>query len=102
MIDFIGVGGSGGHCAPSYFHLIETPLFLETKQKEIAKSYHNPELNYEAEIFTIENFLEKDNNYNTQAGIYELDKTAKRLREILNQAIDDIVNDREVKIKFEV
>ena len=34
MIDHIGVGGSGGHCAPSYFHLIETPLFSTDKQKE--------------------------------------------------------------------
>lgn len=100
MIDFIGVGGSGGHCAPSYFHLIETPLFPEPKQKEIAQLYHNPINKYEAKSFTLANFLEKDNAYNKQAGIYELDKTAKQLKEILNQAIDDIVNDKEVKIKF--
>jgi hypothetical protein len=46
------------------------------------------------------NFLDKDNEYNQQAGIYELDKTAKQLKEILNKAIDDIANDREVKINF--
>jgi type I restriction enzyme S subunit len=100
MIDFIGVGGSGGHCAPSYFHLIETPLFEETKQKEIALLYHNPDSNYQADNFTLDNFLDQDNSFNETAGIYELDKTAKQLKEILNKAIDDIANDKEVKITF--
>lgn len=100
MIDFIGVGGSGGHCAPSYFHLIETPLFDDTKQKEIALLYHNPNSNYQADTFTLDNFLEQDNAFNETAGIYELDKTAKQLKEIINKAIDDIANDREVTINF--
>lgn len=100
MIDFIGVGGSGGHCAPSYFHLIETPLFDERKQKEIALYYHNPESTYQADTFTLDNFLDKDNAFNATAGIYELDKTAKQLKEILNKAIDDIANDIEVNITF--
>lgn len=100
MIDYIGVGGSGGHCAPSYFHLIETPLFEEAKQKEIALLYHNAEIKYKPNIFTLANFLDKDNEYNQKAGIYELDKTAKQLKEILNQTIDNIVKDVEVEIKF--
>ena len=62
MIDFIGVGGSGGHCAPSYFHLIETPLFDDTKQKEIALLYHNSESIYQTDTFTLDNFLEQDKN----------------------------------------
>ena len=52
MIDHIGVGGSGGHCAPSYFHLIETPLFSTDKQKEIAVLYHNPNCIYNNKEFT--------------------------------------------------
>ena len=100
IIDYIGVGSSGGHCAPSYFHLIETPLFKESKQKEIALLYHNPDSVYQSNAFTLDNFLEQDNAFNEKAGIYELDKTAKQLKEILNQIIDHIVNDREVKINF--
>jgi len=100
MIDFIGVGGSGGHCAPSYFHLIETPLFEDNKQKEIALLYHSSTSNYLSDTFTLDNFLEQDNAFNETAGIYELDKTAKQLKEILNKAIDDIANDREVNITF--
>lgn len=100
MIDFIGVGGSGGHCAPSYFHLIETPMFDNTKQNEIAILYHNPESKYTPEKFSIDNFRELDDKFNETAGIFELDKTAKQLAMILNKAINDIVNDQEVIIDF--
>lgn len=101
MIDYVGVGGSGGHCAPSYFHLIETPLFQEDRQKEIAKLYYNPEIENKINSATLENFLELDNEFNEQAGIYELDKTAKQLKERLNQVIDDIVNNKEIDVKFD-
>lgn len=101
MIDFIGVGGSGGHCAPSYFHLIETPLFPDDKQKEIAYLYHNDNLTYNVANCSLANFLQTDTAYNNKAGIYELDKTAKQLKEKLYQAIDDIINNREVKVKFD-
>ena len=100
MIDFIGVGGSGGHCAPSYFHLIETPLFDDLKQTQIANLYHNPKNTYSADTFTLDNFLKQDNLFNQTAGIYELDKTAKQLKQILNQAIENIINDKPVTINF--
>ena len=64
--------------------------------------YHNPENIYLSDKFTLDNFLEQDSAFNEKAGIYELDKTAKQLKEILNQAIDDITNDKEVKIKFDI
>lgn len=102
MIDFIGVGGSGGHCAPSYFHLIETPLFQDSKQKEIAKFYHNDSLTYNTSKCTLDNFLQTDIKYNEKAGIYELDKTAKKLKERLNKSIDNIINDRPVNITFDI
>ena len=100
MIDHIGVGGSGGHCAPSYFHLIETPLFSTDKQKEIAVLYHNPNCIYNNKEFTLDTFLELDNKYNSTAGIYELDKTAKLLKNILNDSIDTIVQNKDVHISF--
>jgi hypothetical protein len=34
------------------------------------------------------------------AGIYEIDKSMKLLQEKLNEAIDNIANDKEVKIEF--
>ena len=100
MIDFIGVGGSGGHCAPSYFHLIETPLFEKQKQKQISKLYYNPKAENKIEMATIDNFLELDNEFNRQTGIYELDKTAKKYKEQLNDVIDKIINDKIINFVF--
>lgn len=97
----IAITGSGADSFTKYqFDLLDIPNFPETKQKEIAKLYHNVDIEYKADTFMLDNFLDKDNEYNQQAGIYELDKTAKQLKEILNQTIDNIVNDRKIEIKF--
>lgn len=101
LIDCVKVGGNGGSLAQKYWEIIPFPKFDRTKQDEIAKLYHNVKMEYNADTFTLANFLDKDNEYNEQAGIYELDKTAKQLKDILNQSIDNIVNDKTVKIKFD-
>lgn len=100
LIDLYAVGGNGGSLAQKYWEIIPFPKFDKTKQDEIAKLYHNLEIEYNSDAFTLANFLDKDNEYNQQAGIYELDKTAKQLKEILNQTIDNIINDVEVNVKF--
>lgn len=100
LINCVKVGGNGGSFAQKYWEVIPFPNFPKNKQKEIDLLYHNVEIDYKADTFTLANFLDKDNEYNQQAGIYELDKTAKQLKEILNQTIDNIVNDNEIKIKF--
>jgi len=99
----IAITGSGANSLTQYqSDDINFPNFEKTKQKEIALLYHNAEIEYKADAFTLAGFLEKDNEYNRQAGIYELDKTAKQLKAILNQTIDNIVNDKEVEIRFNV
>jgi type I restriction enzyme S subunit len=100
LIDLYAVGGNGGSLAQKYWDIIPFPNFPEPKQKEIALLYHNPESIYQTETFTLDNFLEQDNAFNETAGIYELDKRAKQLKEILNKAIDDIANDKAVEICF--
>ena len=100
LIDLYAVGGNGGSLAQKYWDIIPFPKFDKTKQDEISSLYHNPNSNYQADAFTLENFLEQDNAFNETAGIYELDNTAKQLKEILNKAIDDIANDREVDVGF--
>ena len=67
MSDYIGVGGSGGHCAPEYFHLIEIPNFPESKQKEIAELYYNS-VDYPTNL-NLDNFLKEDTKWNKKAGI---------------------------------
>lgn len=99
LTDCMTVGGSGGHLSPSYFNRIMIPNFPESKQKEIASLYYNSK-EYNTSVFTLENFMEKDNEFNSDAGIYELDKTAKQLKQILNYVIDAIVNENDVQISF--
>jgi hypothetical protein len=101
LIDLYAVGGNGGSLAQKYWEIIPFPKFDTSKQNEIAKLYHNIIVEYKSDTFTLENFIEQDIIFNENAGIYELDKTAKQLKEILNKAIDSIVNDKEVEIKFE-
>jgi hypothetical protein len=100
LIDLYAVGGNGGSLAQKYWDIIPFPKFEKSKQDEIAILYHNPVSVYQADAFTLDNFLVQDNAFNETAGIYELDKTAKQLKEILNKAIDNIANDREVEIYF--
>jgi hypothetical protein len=82
------------------FLSIPFPNFPEDKQVAVAMLYHNPAIAYSTHTFTLTTFLEQDTQYNTTAGIYELDKTAKHLKTLLNQAIDNIVNDKPVTIAF--
>lgn len=99
LIDLYAVGGNGGSLAQKYWDIIPFPNFPESKQKEIAILYHNPEAEYQEEL-TLENFLKQDDQFNEVAGIYELDKTAKRLKEILNSSLEGIANDLDVQIRF--
>lgn len=100
LIDCISVGGAGGHLSPSYFDRVYIPNFPISKQKEIAKLYHNEKAKYNVNDCTINNFLKTDIAFNEIAGIYELDKTMKIIKERLNQIIDDIVNNKEIEVKF--
>jgi type I restriction enzyme S subunit len=100
IIDCITVGGSGGHLSPSYFDRVYVPTFPNEVQNKIAELYHRPSVKYNTEGCTLNNFLDTDLAYNKTAGIYELDKTATLLKEKLNLAIDNIVNDKPVEIDF--
>lgn len=50
----------------------------------------------------LENFTHKDNEFCQKAGIYELDKNIKHLKHILNNAIDNIINDKYMDISFDI
>lgn len=101
LIDLFAVGGNGGSLAQRYWEYIPFPNFPSTKQEEIVQLYHYPENHYETKNCSLDSFLTLDSTYNKTAGIYELDKTAKLLKARLNEVIDQIVNDEEVKISFD-
>ena len=100
MIDLFAVGGNGGSLAQRYWSYIPFPKFENEKKKEIAKLYHNPDVENKLNTATLQNFLNIDNNFNEQAGIYELDKSAKKIKNRLDEVIDKIANDEEVSITF--
>jgi len=100
IIDLFAVGGNGGSLAQKYWHYIPFPKFDESKQKELAKLYYNPKTEINFDNATLENYLELDNAFNEKAGIYELDKSAKELKERLNEVIDKIANDENIEITF--
>ncbi|MDB5267857.1 MAG: hypothetical protein JWP58_897 [Hymenobacter sp.] len=102
MIDYIGVGGSGGHCAPSYFYLIETPLFPEAVQEAIAALYHTPGVAYATPAaLNLVSFAAADAAFTAAAGIVELDLAAKRLRARLDAVLDAIARDVPVAVGFD-
>lgn len=100
MIDSYAVGGNGGSLAIKYWDFLKFPNFPIEKENQIVKFYHNPSSNYETSNLKLDDFLDYDNKFNQEAGIYELDKSLKYLQEKLNDAINAIVDDIEVKIEF--
>ena len=100
MIDKIGVGGSGGHCAPSYFHMILTPKFPIDVKKEIINLYYSKS-EYEMKSANLDEFEEKDHQYNVDAGIFDLYKSMKKLKKCLNKVIEKISNDEDIDISFD-
>jgi len=97
----VKVGGHGGSFAQKYWSIIPFPKFRTCIMKEITTKYHSQRI-YCAKDLLLDEFAEYDHSYNAMVGIYELDKSAKYLRRLLNRAIDDIVNDRDVQITFEI
>ena len=100
FIDFIKVGGHGGSLAQKYWNLIPFPNFPLNLQEQIALLYHNPNAKLNYEELTLKNFTIQDEAFCKDAGIYELDKSIKYLKNILNSCINDIINDKEVLMSF--
>ncbi|MCE8163553.1 MAG: restriction endonuclease subunit S [Candidatus Moeniiplasma glomeromycotorum] len=98
VLDYISVGGQGGSLAQKYWKDILIPNFSEQKQQEISSLYYNPK-DYPKNL-NLENFLQNDQSWNQQAGILELDKLIKKIKEHLNKILDKIVNDEKVEANF--
>ena len=81
-----------------YWGVIPIPNFSEPKQKEIAELYHKPPI-YPEEL-NLKNFLVEDSKWNKQAGIIEIDKSVKKMKDFLNKVLDKIINNEEVQIDF--
>ncbi len=100
LVDLYGVGGNGGSLAMKYWDIIPFPNFPQDKQSEIARLYHNPDAAISVAQLTVDNFVSTDNLFNETAGIVELDRTAKKIKARIDEAIDLIVRDEPVKTDF--
>lgn len=99
LIDSLAVGGNGGSLAQRYWRFVIVPNFPNNVKEEIIKLYHS-NISYPNEMFTYDNFADEDKTFNERAGIYELDKSAKLLKRLLDEAIRSIANNEEVLIKY--
>lgn len=94
LLSSISITGSGADSFTKYqFNLLEFPNFPDEKVKQISKKYYNP-FEYPKNI-NFENFLDKDNEWNTNIGIVELDKSIKEIKKHLNIILDKIIKNEE-------
>lgn len=99
MIDAYAVGGNGGSMAIKYWDFLRFPNFPIEIENKIATFYYNNK-SYRVSSLTLNQFNEFDKKFNIDAGIYEIDSSLKHLQKLLDDAIEKISNDEEVKIVF--
>ncbi len=100
VIDLFAVGGNGGSLAQKYWNEIYFPNVSESVQSEISNLYYNPEANYSNE-FDMDTFCQIDEEFNSKAGIYELDKSIKLMKNKIDEVIDAIVQDDDPQLTFD-
>ncbi len=100
MIDDYAVGGNGGSLAIKYWNYLKFPHFPNSVEKNIVTLYHNSQSIYNMSKCNLDNFLKYDVQFNSVAGIYELDKSMKYLQSKLEQAIACIADDEAVDLSF--
>lgn len=97
VIDWVGVGGSGGHMSPDYFDYLPIPEFPEEKQADIARLYHHdapPPLGKP----TLDTFVGWHRRWNAGLGIWELDREMKALQRTLSEVQEQIIGGKTVKV----
>ena len=99
VIDILAVGGSGGHFSPEYFECLKIPKFPEQKQKEIARLYHSP-CSPPKDDPTLDTFVDWHRHWNTNLGIWELDREMKNLQRTLNSVQEKIIKGEEIDVSI--
>jgi len=99
-VDWVGVGGSGGHMSPEYFDYLPIAKFPEDKQKEIALLYHHdsPPPPWEP---TLDNFVDWHSRWNATSGIWELDRQMKVLQRTLYEVQEKIIEGATVSVPLD-
>lgn len=98
VIDWVGVGGSGGHMSPEYFDFLPFPKFPETVQADIARLYYSsPEPPRDSP--SLDTFVNWHLGQNAGMGIWELDRELGSLQNTLANVQDEIIEGKTVDVR---
>ena len=97
VIDWVGVGGSGGHISPKYFDYLPFPRFPDAVCEQIAQLYHNP-IPPPTHKRTLANFVAWHRKWNEGLGVWELDRELKVLQRTLAEVQEEIIEGRTVRL----
>lgn len=88
----ISIQGSGaGSFTKYHFDMIQIPNFSANVRQKIADLYFNKDLKKRSSMGNMASFLQKDDEWNRSAGIFQLDKSAKLIGNRLAGAIDNVI-----------
>lgn len=101
FFDKIAVGGQGGSVGKEKLLNLKIPNFPRQKKEEIAKYYYNP-VNYKEDKLNLAGFEDEDLQITNSAGIWQLDKQIKKIKQKLDEIIYKIAMDEDdVDISFD-
>ncbi|WP_299546385.1 hypothetical protein [uncultured Helicobacter sp.] len=92
MCSYLCVGSKMKGMKIEHFLQIPFPNFPTKLQEQIAKLYHNENAKLPDPLS--KNFTQDDEEFCNEAGIYELDLSIKQLKNLVNDVINNIVNDK--------
>lgn len=97
-LSLISITGSGADSFTKYqFDLIRFPNFTTTIQSKIANLFFNPVTYPKVSLYDFET---KHETWNSSAGVYDIDKSMKKLKLHLNKVLDQVVENEHVNIDF--
>lgn len=97
IVDWVGVGGSGGHMSPEYFDYLPFPKFPDDVQQQIATLYHHSS-QHPQEKLTQFNFIDWHRRWNDSLGVWELNREMKSLQAQLWKVQSDIIDGKTIRI----
>lgn len=97
VLDWVGVGGSGGHMSPDYFDYLPFPNFPEGKQREIARLYQLDTPSPSGKP-TLDTFTSWHRQWNASLGIWELDREMKILQRALSEIQEQIIEGKTAQV----
>ncbi|MCD6572850.1 MAG: hypothetical protein J7K95_01985 [Thermoplasmata archaeon] len=96
----ISVGGQGGSVGKEKLLALKIPNFPRAKKEEISKYYYKP-IVYDEGKLNLQDFENEDIKITAEAGIWQIDKQIKQIKQKLDAILHKIVMDEEVHISFD-